>query len=129
MSQFTLTRWFTGHGTVLFVIISIETSIGIVCGSLPGCKPLFTKLFPFIFVPTNNTNSYELSHSKKPQYPNGKSADGQLFPFQIVEERAFEVRSETSKAHTDEDRDDIASENSREWIMTQGNLKDERSPV
>jgi hypothetical protein len=130
----------TGHGTVLFVIISIETSIGIVCGCLPGCKPLFTKLFPSIFARSTNSNSRS---GKTPQYPPSKSADGQPFPFQIVKEEGFEVRygddnegkwgrgtsskmgtSSTSKAGMSRSRsteDDGASEDSREWIMMQKN--------
>jgi hypothetical protein len=64
------------------------------------------------------------SDGKKPSYPSSKSADGHSFPFQIVEEKDFEVRygerspskmgsSSTSKAHRDDDRD------SEEWIMMQ----------
>jgi hypothetical protein len=123
-TDYTLTRHLTGHGTVLFVIISIETSIGIICGCLPGCKPLFTKLFPSVFANSTNSNSHGRSNGKKPSYPSSKSADGQNFPFQIVEEKAFDVQygegapsktgsSSTSKAHRDDDGD------SGEWIMMQ----------
>jgi hypothetical protein len=122
--NYTLTPCFTGHGTVLFVIICIETSIGIICGCLPGCKPLFTKLFPSVFANSTNANSHGRSNGKKPSYPSSKSADGQSFPFQIVEEKAFDVQygegasskmgsSSNPKAHRDDDGD------SGEWIMMQ----------
>lgn len=143
-SRFTpLTDGFVGHGTVLFVIISIETSIGIVCGCLPGCKPLFTKLFPSIFAHSTSSNSYLRSRSKKPQYPTNKSADGRAFPFQIVKEEGFEVRygdedglwnpgtsrklgtnssarAEVSKS-IGEESDNVPSEDGREWISMQKN--------
>jgi hypothetical protein len=113
-----LTNYATGHGTVLFVIICIETSIGIVCGCLPGCKPLFTKLFPSIFSATTNSNPYGNSGKNKPSYPSSKSADGRPFPFQIVDEKAFEVQygegtSSSTKKRADDDGD------SGEWIMMQ----------
>jgi hypothetical protein len=141
----------TGHGTVLFVIISIETSIGIICGCLPGCKPLFTKLFPSVFAKSTNASSGSRSRSKKHNKPPSKNLDGQPFPFQIVKEEGFEVRfgdedeawgrdtsgklgtsSSTSASNsrkTEEDRDDAGSGNSREWIMMQKGPGVNVSPV
>jgi hypothetical protein len=131
-----------GHGTVLFVIVCIETSIGIICGCLPGCKPMFTKMFPSVFKRSTNANSYGNSLNKKPkQYSGNKSVDGQPFPFQIVKGEGFEVsyengegewsRGTQSKLGTnsntsanksrDDDGDDLASDSSREWIMMQKN--------
>jgi hypothetical protein len=65
---------FPGHGSVLYVIISVETSIGICCGCLPSCKPLLSKLAPRIF--TSTTNSNNRSARKK-----ASNVDGQPFPF------------------------------------------------
>jgi hypothetical protein len=139
---------FLGHGTVLFVIISIETSIGIICGCLPSCKPLFTKLFPSIFTRSTNSNSYSRSRNKAPQQPPNKSVDGQPFPFQIVEEEDFGVRhgddddfhrrvtlkklDSSSRTKTNSNKsldDDGASGNSREWIMMQKNPASNVSPI
>jgi hypothetical protein len=136
-------KTFAGHGSVLFVIISIETSIGIICGCLPGCKPLFTKMFPTVFARSTNVNSYGNSRNKKPkQYSGSKSVDGQPFPFQIVKGEGFEVSYEdgdgewsrgtqsksgtssntkANKSRDENDDDDVASDSSREWIMMQKN--------
>ncbi|KAF2628780.1 hypothetical protein BU25DRAFT_466602, partial [Macroventuria anomochaeta] len=47
------------HGAETFIIMSVESSIGIACGCLPGCKPLMNRLFPRYFGSTNNsTNQY-----------------------------------------------------------------------
>ncbi|KAH3938600.1 hypothetical protein HBI56_177080 [Parastagonospora nodorum] len=144
-----LKSWdFLWHGTVLFVIVSIETSIGIICGCLPGCKPLFTRLFPSIFSHSANSNSYSRSRNKTPQHPPNKSVDGQSFPFQIVKEEGFEVRygnnddfdsrGNSSKMGTSSTTtgklsksidDDGASDDSREWIMMQNNPVSKVSPV
>lgn len=35
----------------------VESGIGIVCGCLPGCKPLMNKLFPRYFGTTNNSSN------------------------------------------------------------------------
>jgi hypothetical protein len=86
-----------GHG--LFVIINIETSIGIMCGSLPGCKPLFTKIFLSVFKRSTNANSYGNSLNKKrKQYSDNKSVDGQPFPFQRVKGEGFEVSYEDGES-------------------------------
>lgn len=122
-----------GHGSVLFVIISIETSIGIVCGCLPGCKPLFGRIWPSIFAPSGSTNkksSYALSNRNNK--PPSKSADGQSFPFQIVKDQDFEIShgggscgsklgsSSTSKARGRKNAElDEVSLDSGEWIMMQ----------
>jgi hypothetical protein len=129
-----------GHGTVLFVIICIETSIGIICGCLPGCKPLFAQLFPSIFAKSSTSNS----QSKKPP---SKNVDGRPFPFQIVKEEGFEVRygeegrESSSKLGTssstsanwsqrmEDGGDDAGSGDSREWIMLQKGSGAKLSPV
>jgi hypothetical protein len=91
-------------------------------------------LFPSIFAPATNSNGYGRSNGKKPSYPSSKSADGQAFPFQIVEEKAFEVRYgegstsnmgtiSSSKARADDDGD------SGEWIMMQKNPVSNTSSV
>ncbi|KAF1929973.1 uncharacterized protein M421DRAFT_381924 [Didymella exigua CBS 183.55] len=42
------------QGAKTFIIMCVEGGIGIVCGCLPGCKPLMNKLFPRYFEATNN---------------------------------------------------------------------------
>ncbi|KAL5381811.1 hypothetical protein DPSP01_006994 [Paraphaeosphaeria sporulosa] len=45
-------------GATVFAVMSIETCLGIVCGCLPGCKPLMSRLFPQVFgTPSNRSNS------------------------------------------------------------------------
>jgi hypothetical protein len=39
----------TGYGGTTFIIMSIESAVGVSCGCLPGCKPLMNKMFPRIF--------------------------------------------------------------------------------
>jgi hypothetical protein len=126
---------FAGHGCVLFVIICIETSIGIICGCLPGCKPLFAQLFPSIFAKSTSSNSQSRSRSKKPNLPS-KNVDGQPFPFQIVKEEGFEVsygeedggwrRGTSSKLDTSSStsanmsktmEEDVDDAGSGDWIM------------
>jgi hypothetical protein len=126
-----------GHGSVLFAIISIETSIGIVCGCLPGCKPLFAKLLPSVFAHSNGPSSYARSQNRKTQQTLGKTADGKSFPFQIVKEGfdvryeshngAFDRRASSTKtntrvvggSNTDDEDNDVGSNHSGEWIMMQ----------
>jgi hypothetical protein len=55
---------------VTFIIMSVESCIGIACGCLPGCKPLMNRLFPRYFGTTNNSmNRYprrwQHSHAKQ----------------------------------------------------------------
>jgi len=37
------------EGAIIFILAGIETNLGIICGSLPGCKPLLAQLFPRFF--------------------------------------------------------------------------------
>lgn len=41
-------------GATVFVVMSIETGIGIVCGCFPGCKPLMSRMFPRVFGTTSS---------------------------------------------------------------------------
>lgn len=47
------TNGFTGHGGETFIIMSIESAIGVACGCLPGCKPIMNRMFPRVFGTTN----------------------------------------------------------------------------
>jgi hypothetical protein len=50
-------------GATVFATMSVETCLGIVCGCLPGCKPLMSRMFPQVFgTPSNRSNS-------GPRYP------------------------------------------------------------
>ena len=85
----------TGNGSTLYVIIAIETSFGICCGSLPACKPIMSKAFPRVFASTQHT-SYPLSR-KKPS-----KLDGQNFPFEtitggIIKEETYSVEYEAAQ--------------------------------
>jgi hypothetical protein len=93
-------------------------------------------MFPSVFVHSTNSKSQSQSNGKKPSYPSSKSADGQPFPFQIVEEKDFEVRygerstsdmgtSSSWKANKHENEDG----DSGEWIMMQSNLRSNFSSV
>ncbi|KAL6709653.1 hypothetical protein ACN47E_001081 [Coniothyrium glycines] len=45
------------HGGGTFIVMSVESGIGVACGCLPGCKPLLNKLFPRVFA-SSTQNSY-----------------------------------------------------------------------
>ncbi|KAH6633208.1 hypothetical protein C7974DRAFT_167617 [Boeremia exigua] len=42
------------HGAETFIIMCVESGVGIACGCLPGCKPLMNRLFPRYFATTTN---------------------------------------------------------------------------
>lgn len=43
----------------MFIIMSVESGIGVACGCLPGCKPLMNRLFPRFFGTANDSaNQY-----------------------------------------------------------------------
>ncbi|KAI5366889.1 hypothetical protein J4E82_011005 [Alternaria postmessia] len=37
--------------------MSVESGVGVVCGCLPGCKPLMNKMFPRVFGNTSQSSS------------------------------------------------------------------------
>ncbi|KAF2659582.1 hypothetical protein K491DRAFT_565244, partial [Lophiostoma macrostomum CBS 122681] len=43
------------NGATLYAIVAIETSIGIMCGCLPACRPLLVKIAPHIFTSTHSS--------------------------------------------------------------------------
>lgn len=65
------------NGSTLYVIVAIETSTGIVCGCLPACKPLMTKIAPRIFKSTH-------SSARPSTHKKASKMDGQSFPFQTL---------------------------------------------
>lgn len=42
------------NSATLYAIITVEMNIGIICGSLPGLKPIISALFTWIFGPSEN---------------------------------------------------------------------------
>jgi hypothetical protein len=57
VSSLLVTGWYLPYpnplnldeGAILYILAAIETNVGIICGSLPGCKPLLSRLFPRVF--------------------------------------------------------------------------------
>ncbi|KAF2852107.1 hypothetical protein T440DRAFT_393792 [Plenodomus tracheiphilus IPT5] len=45
------------YGATSFIVMSVESGVGVACGCLPGCKPLMNHLFPRIFA-NSTQNSY-----------------------------------------------------------------------
>jgi hypothetical protein len=118
------------EGATLYTIVAIETSIGIICGCLPACKPLMSKMLPHIFTSTRGST----------QKKTGMKVSGQPFPFQtlnggIAKEEAFSMQY--TQAMNDEgkrvvsgieckteEEGDAVSAGSCEWIMMQDSPKD-----
>jgi hypothetical protein len=46
-----------GDGACTFVIMTVEAGVGVICGCLPGCKPLMSRMFPRVFGTVSNTNA------------------------------------------------------------------------
>jgi hypothetical protein len=118
------------EGATLYIIVAIETSIGIICGCLPACKPLMSKMLPHVFTSTHGS-SHKKTSTKIP---------GQPFPFQslnrgITKEEAFDVQYTQAiddggerggsiiESRTEVDGDAVSA-GSCEWIMMQDNPKD-----
>lgn len=40
-----------------FIVMSVESGVGVVCGCLPGCKPLMNRVFPRIFASESENSS------------------------------------------------------------------------
>jgi hypothetical protein len=53
-----------GHGASTFIIMSVESGVGVACGCLPGCKPLMNRLFPRIFASTSQSSSRPSAHAR-----------------------------------------------------------------
>ena len=120
----------SGNGATLYAIVAIETSIGIICGCLPGCKPLMTKMFPHFFESTQSAT--------RPSQKKASRMDGQSFPFQslsggIIKEEDYRVeygdrgsrpydKTTLVTADSSKRRDgDAISADSQAWIMMQDN--------
>lgn len=116
------------HGADFYVIVSVETSVGIVCGCLPACRPLVTKILPGMLASIRGWSSGS-ERSRK-----GVEVDGQAFAFEelgegIVRSKTFRVEYEgrgveggsgsgregagSGMARADPDN---VSEGSEEWI-------------
>ncbi|KAF2870875.1 hypothetical protein BDV95DRAFT_607990 [Massariosphaeria phaeospora] len=113
------------HGCTIYAIVTIETSIGIICGCLPACKPLLTKMVPQMF-PTTQSSTHRSAQKK------ASKLDGR--PFEslgegiIVKEEGYSVVYDDAKSQYKErtvtnvstsrgrDDDNVSAE-SEQWIM------------
>jgi hypothetical protein len=120
------------EGAALYAIVAIETSIGIICGCLPACKPLMSKMLPGRF-----SSTHDITRKKT-----GTKISGQPFPFQslnggITKEEQYSVQYTQTMAYSGEgsgnkvesgtemdgDAASAVSAASCEWIMMQDNPK------
>ncbi|CBF74469.1 hypothetical protein AN4213.2 [Aspergillus nidulans FGSC A4] len=52
----------TYNGAIIFVIVAVECNLGVVCGCLPGVRPLMSKIFPGLTSSTYNSGRGKNSH-------------------------------------------------------------------
>ncbi|KAL4992428.1 hypothetical protein BDW68DRAFT_173132 [Aspergillus falconensis] len=52
----------TYNGAIIFVIVAVECNLGVVCGCLPGVRPLMSKIFPGLTSTTYNSGQGKNSH-------------------------------------------------------------------
>ncbi|KAF2646758.1 hypothetical protein P280DRAFT_416305 [Massarina eburnea CBS 473.64] len=74
------------NGGILLVICSLETSLAIACGCLPGCKPLMSRLFPRVFgttVSRDNSNARPSNSFFSPKYLSSSSGTAHSQSFQL----------------------------------------------
>ncbi|PVH93865.1 hypothetical protein DM02DRAFT_540645 [Periconia macrospinosa] len=117
----------------IYAIITIETSLGIICGSIPACKPLLSRLFPRFFAPSasspqihcyqdfNQPSPSILSRFKRKRK---KSEDDDLFPItslsggEIVRQQSFSVEYE--QRATRESKEGGMLSATHEWVGGDG---------
>ncbi|KAF2004749.1 hypothetical protein P154DRAFT_571952 [Amniculicola lignicola CBS 123094] len=120
-------------GATLYAVGAIETSLAIVCGCLPACKPLLSQVLPSVFG-TSQSSTHRPTHQK------GSKLGGQSFPFQtlsggIMKEEGYSVEHEVAGKYTGQgpstnvtvsrskvDEEDDAD--SQEWIMLQDGIRE-----
>ncbi|KIW08005.1 uncharacterized protein PV09_00951 [Verruconis gallopava] len=72
----------TWYGGIVFMCLAFETYLGIICGCLPGVRPIVSKLFPRIFKSTihrsggNSGNQSWGKHLKPNQFSSTASSNG-----------------------------------------------------
>lgn len=53
-----------GNGTIVYLIVTVEISLGVICGCLPGIRPLMSQLFPRVFGTMSNISKGYGSNGK-----------------------------------------------------------------
>ncbi|KAF2689632.1 hypothetical protein K458DRAFT_439887 [Lentithecium fluviatile CBS 122367] len=79
------------HGDESFIIISVESGVGFVCGCLPGCQPLMNRMFPRVFADTFQSSSYP-----RPSAQNQTRQLRRVVPLQqsgAPEQGSYQIRS------------------------------------
>ncbi|KAF2502901.1 hypothetical protein BU16DRAFT_447843 [Lophium mytilinum] len=76
------------EGSIVYVITTIETNVGIICGCITGIKPILSTLFPRLFGSTQGKYSSDRT----------KSYGKRSFPFQSLPEGSVNLKSETGNS-------------------------------
>lgn len=84
-----------GHGAETFIIMSVESAVGVACGCLPGCKPLVNKLFPRYFGMSNNSSN---QYPRRWRHNHAKQIDDEGFTQESELVRAESTQSNNPKA-------------------------------
>jgi hypothetical protein len=59
----------TGNGAIVYLLVTVEISLGVICGCLPGMRPVMSKLLPSVF------GNMVTSASKKQHYDSNSNSN------------------------------------------------------
>ncbi|CAI6231432.1 unnamed protein product [Periconia digitata] len=80
------------NGANLYAIVTIETSMGIICGCIPACKPLLSRLFPRIFsAPTRSSPSTPKRSKKGGGIPDGPALPLTSITGSIIKSQSYSI--------------------------------------
>ncbi|KAF2639432.1 hypothetical protein P280DRAFT_402478 [Massarina eburnea CBS 473.64] len=111
------------HGAGLYIMVTIENSIGIICGCIPSCRPLLSRAFPEIFSSTTHTSDGKSAKTPTEKGFTSLSGDARSAARSLGrgDEHADPMPSMPSPVRTASRRrdPDAISQGSEEWIMLQ----------
>ncbi|OJJ57701.1 hypothetical protein ASPSYDRAFT_133705 [Aspergillus sydowii CBS 593.65] len=107
----------TYNGAIIFIIVAVECNLGVVCGCLPGVRPLMAKIFPSLTSSTYNSGRAKISHGQGSSNLRSGQEYQEMHSIHVRKDIELSVVYRPVDERWDRPMDTTGSGDSEEWIF------------
>ncbi|KAL3451247.1 hypothetical protein BJX65DRAFT_237705 [Aspergillus insuetus] len=107
----------TYNGAIIFIIVAVECNLGVVCGCLPGVRPLMSKIFPGLTSSTFNSGRGKSSHVQITSGLRSGKDFNDLRSIHVRKDVELSVVNKSANERWDRPQNPAGRSDSEEWIF------------
>jgi hypothetical protein len=105
------------NGAIIFIIVAVECNLGVVCGCLPGVRPLMSKIFPGLTSSTFNSGRGKISHVQISSGLRSGNEFQDLHSIHVRKDVELSVVKKSGDERWDRPQNPAGRSDSEEWIF------------